>query len=217
MSRIYLKGVEIITIITFPFLTGIAVSSKYVIIGIYGTKWSGAVTVLRILCVAGMLKAVSHLAGAITHATGSIYLEVRMQAIYAFTLITFSFYGIHYGIEGIGAVVVISSLLFYLLMAHCVINILEIHWWSFFMAQKTGTTLALIVAATDVFFLYFLHYLPVALSDLVILFILIFLSFLSLLFGIVFLPRSIKGDAISWILSRYRNYFPRFLFNWLYR
>jgi len=217
MGRIYLKGVDIVSIVTFPLLAGIAVSSEYFVLGIYGENWSGAIAALQILCVAGMLKAVSHLAGAITHATGRIYSEVRRQALYACSLVILSFYGVRYGIEGMGVAVVLSSLLFYLLMAHCVINILGIRWSSFFMAQRTGTILALIVVTADVFYLYLLPRVTEALPDIVVLVTLVFLSLTSMLAGVLLLPRSVKGETIRWVISRYRDFFPRGLFNWLSR
>jgi len=217
MGRIYLKGVDVVSIVTFPLLAGIAVSSKYFILGIYGTNWSGAITALQILCVAGMLRSVSHLAGAVTHATGKIYWEVRRQALFSFLLIILSFYGIRYGIEGVGVAVVVSNLLFYFLMAHCVINILEIRWFTFFMAQKTGTILALVVVTADILYLNLLPHVTESLPDIVVLVTLVFLSLISLLAGVILLPRSMKGETIRWVVSRYSDFFPRNLFNWLSR
>jgi len=217
MGRIYLRGVDIVSIISFPVLTGIALASHYVIVGIYGPNWSGAITVLQILSVAGMLKAVSHLAGAVTHATGNVYSEVRIQGLYVLSLLLLCLWGVRYGIEGVAVAVVLSSLIFYLSMAQCVLKILAISWSSFFKAQRTGAILAIIVGMVDVVCLIVFSRFQAAVPPVAILFGMVVFSLIGLLTGILILPKSVKGDSISWIMLRYRNIFPRPLFNFVMR
>ncbi len=217
MGRIYLKGLDIVSILTFPLLTGVAISSKYFIMGIYGNNWSGAINVLQILCFVGILKSISHLAGAITHATGNIFSEVRRQAIHTLTLVLLSSFFVRYGIEGVALAVVLSSITFYLLMAQCVIKILSIPWSSFFTSQRTGFSLALIVGVVDYVFIYFLQNSRVEIPHLVVLFVLFILSFFSFSCGIIFLPKPLNSDVIPWLCMRYKMFIPDFLYNMLLR
>jgi len=217
MGMIYLKGVDLVSILTFPLLTGVAISSKYFIIGIYGNNWSAAINVLQILCFVGMFKAISHLAGAITHATGNIFSEVKRQAIHTFTLVLLSIFFVRYGIEGVALAVVLSSITFYLLMAQCIINILSIPWSSFFTSQRTGISLAFIVGVVDYVFIYCLENSHAEIPHLVVLFVLFILSFFSFSCGIIFLPKSLKSDVIPWLFIKYKKYIPDFFYNLLLR
>ncbi len=49
LKESYLKVVNLVALISFPLLAGLAMGAKFVIIGLYGENWVGATAVLRIL------------------------------------------------------------------------------------------------------------------------------------------------------------------------
>jgi len=149
------------------------------------------------------------LAGAVTNATDNIYSEVKRQGFYAISLVILCLWGVRYGIEGVAVAVVLNGLVFYLSMAQFVLKILGISRSSFFKAQRTGAILAIIVGMVDIVCLIVFSRFQAALPPIVILFALIAGSLIGLCSGILILPKSLKGDSISWIMLRSRNIFPR--------
>ena len=112
LKEAYLKVVNLVALISFPLLAGLAMGAKFVILGLYGENWQGATSVLRILSLAGMIKVVTNMAAPVVQATGHPYAEVRRQ-ILSLLVMTVGCLGlVRYGIEGAGWAVVISSLVF---------------------------------------------------------------------------------------------------------
>jgi PST family polysaccharide transporter len=145
IKNIYLKSIKLIALLSFPILSTIMIGSELIITGIYGEKWSGAIRVLQILCIAGFFRVITNSAGAVAKATGKVYAEAWRQLIFALILIIGALIGIKYGIEGVGFAVVISSLWFYLSMAHLALRILKLTWSEFLIAQIPGTMVFFII------------------------------------------------------------------------
>jgi len=53
----YLRTIQSVSYFVFPILAIMIVNSDYIIKGLYGAKWSGAITVFRILAIGGILRA----------------------------------------------------------------------------------------------------------------------------------------------------------------
>lgn len=191
------------------------ICAKYIILGIYGPKWAGATMVLRLLCFAGMLRGIFHLAGSVVHATGKVYFEVRRQFIFLVLLTAGSLLGVKYGIEGVAAAFILGSLWMYLSMAQLVINIIRSNWRTFFYAQLPGLIIGFIVGIADVAFIFlFEHFLPKNMI-LLKLFLLIGSSALALFLSLTYLPRQSKGEMPAWIANEYRHYIPVPIRGWV--
>lgn len=88
LSRAYLKGVQLTVLLGAPVMAGMVAAGPHLIRGLYGPGWEGAALPLQILCCVGVLRAVYHATGAVTHALGQVYAEFRRQA--AFTVLLLS-------------------------------------------------------------------------------------------------------------------------------
>lgn len=215
LGRAYLKAVNATALITFPVLTGFAVSADTVISGLYGPHWHGAVPAFRILAVAGMLKAIFHIAGPIAQATGQIYAEVRRQTIYLVILSAGCLAAVAYGIEAVAWAVVGGSLWLYLAMAQLACRIVDCRWREFFAAQGPGLVLAGVVGLAQVLYLAASEGLPVApefrLAGLVL------LSGLVGTWGFFYLPTRWIGPMPAWLCAQYAHKLPAKVQNWLNR
>ena len=217
ISKAYFKAVNATAIVAFPIMVAMAISAKYIVVGLYGPNWSGAATSLRILCFAGMLKAIFHLAGSVVQATGKIYSEVRRQFVYLLVVIGGSLLGVRYGIEGVAVAIILASLWLYVSMAHLVLNILENKWGDFFSAQLPGFAIASMVGTVDLLLINALEFLLPEKMILLKLLCLIAASAGSLLLSLVFMPKKLKGEMPGWMADNYSNFLPKTFRTWIIR
>jgi O-antigen/teichoic acid export membrane protein len=80
LGRAYLAAVQASALAAAPLMAGIAAAAPHLAEGVYGPAWAGMALPLRILCAAGLFRAVYHVSGALTHASGRVYSELWRQA-----------------------------------------------------------------------------------------------------------------------------------------
>lgn len=216
LGRAYLKAVNATALFTFPILAGFAVAADTVIVGLYGENWRAAAPVFRILALAGVFKAVFHLAGTVAQATGHIRAEVRRQAAYLAILAGGCLLAVPYGIEAVGYAVVAGSLWLYLSMAQLACRIVACRWRDFFAAQLPGVALAALIAASQAALLRidagYLH-LPPTLT----LTALVLLSAAVGALALLGLPAAIVGPMPAWLCQHFAHRLPGPLQAWLRR
>jgi len=205
IKNIYLKSIKIIAIISFPILSTIMIGSEWIIIGIYGEKWSGAIKVLQILCIAGFFRVITNSSGAVVKATGKVYQEAWRQLIFAVLLITGALIGYKYGIEGVGVAVVISSIWFYLSMAQLTMKITNISWIEFFKAQIPGAVVLLIISVLSLITFILLNYLISNEMFILKLSVLVITNLIVSLLLIKTLPPEIIGEEGKNLIILYFN------------
>jgi O-antigen/teichoic acid export membrane protein len=205
IKNIYLKSIKLIAIISFPILSTIMIGSEWIINGIYGEKWSGAINVLHILCIAGFFRVITNSAGAVVKATGKVYEEAWRQLIFALLLIAGALIGYKFGIEGVGVAVVISSLWFYLSMAQLTMKTINITWIEFFKAQIPGAVVFLIITMLSLITFILLNYLIRREMYIFKLSILIITNLMVSLLLIKTLPVKIIGEEARNLIRLYFN------------
>lgn len=70
MRRMYLRVVRVVSMFAFPTMAGLAVLTDVFVIGVLGEQWTGAIPVIRILCLVGMIQTLANPTGWIYKATG---------------------------------------------------------------------------------------------------------------------------------------------------
>jgi PST family polysaccharide transporter len=143
----YLLGVQLMTMIAAPLCAGVIVAAPHLIVGLYGERWRGAVLPLQILASGGTLRAVYHLGGAVTYASGNVMAEVRRQAVLAVLLFGGAVIGARWGIPGVAAGVLVGMVFMYFAMAHLSLRIVKGTWRGFFAAHLAGLTLGIQVGS----------------------------------------------------------------------
>lgn len=216
LKRAYLMAVNVIALVTFPILAGLAMGAEFVIVGLYGENWRGAIEVLRILSIAGMLKAVFHVAGPVTQATGHVYAEVRRQIFYLLVLTIGCLGLVSYGIAAVGWAVVIGSLWLYLSMAQLAGRILGSSWKEFFSAQVPGVAVAVAVALAQYLIMTLLRRIELRAAPFVLV-ILVTVSAITFVLCFFYLPRRIIGEMPAWLILNYARHTPQPIRGWLLR
>jgi O-antigen/teichoic acid export membrane protein len=70
VRSIYLRSIAIIALVTFPLMLGLLAVADHFILAVYGAGWIGAIPILRIFCVLGMVQSVSSPVGWIYQSQG---------------------------------------------------------------------------------------------------------------------------------------------------
>lgn len=216
LRRAYLRAVNATALATFPVLLGCAVAADAIIVGLYGESWRGAGMAFQILSLAGMGKAIFHLAGPLAQASGQVVAEIWRQSLYLVVLALGCLLAVAHGIEAVAWAVVGGSLWMYLAMAQLAQRIVGSSWREFFLAQRPGLLLGLLVAGAEGLVLA-LDAHVLGLAPPLLLASLIAVSGLTLMLAILLLPQGIVGDFPGWLFSRYREHLPRTLSGWLGR
>ncbi|CAG1010629.1 Teichuronic acid biosynthesis protein TuaB [Burkholderiales bacterium] len=216
LARAYLRAVSATSLATFPVLIGCIVAAEPIIVGLYGPTWSGASVAFQILSIAGMCKAVFHLAGPLSQASGRVYSEVWRQILYLAILAALCLLAVDWGIEAIAWAVVVGSLWMYLAMAHLALSVVGASWREYFFAQRPGLFLGLLVALVEAAFIG-LDTRLLGLAPSALLACLVTISALTVVVAILWLPRGLVGDFPSWIFARYQDRLPAKLGAWLGR
>lgn len=217
IERGFLSSLNSVTIVTIPLLAYMAVNSRYIITGLFGPNWEGAIPVLTILSMAGIFKTSIILASPVTQSTANVYSEAWRQIVFAVLLIAGGIYAVRYGILGVSFAVLLSSIWLYFSMAHITIRILKSTWKKFIFAQLPGLLISLIVIIFNIPLNILMDNAVFQISYIYRFLIVSFLYLIIYFSCIIFLPEKIKGPVPKLIVKRYKKHFPRFLKNFLFK
>ena len=144
LKNAYYKAVNLIFMVACPVAVVMILSSEYLILGLYGPQWEGAVAAFRILSFSIVFKVFFGLSGSLAKSTDRVFRETIRQLVFAAGIGIISFLLIGYGIEGVAAAVSISSFLFFILMTQLSLDICGGKWTDLFAQFKGGPILGLL-------------------------------------------------------------------------
>lgn len=147
LGRAYLAAVQASALAAVPLMAGLAAAAPQIAAGVYGPAWTGMAAPLQVLCAAGAFRAVYHVSGALTHASGRVMAELWRQAVYAALVVVGAMVGSRWGVTGVAWGVVIAIALMYMMMARLSLRIAGLRWRDFFAAQLPGVALGGLVGA----------------------------------------------------------------------
>jgi teichuronic acid exporter len=147
LGRAYLMSVQMTSLIATPVMAGLIVAAPHLVVALYGAAWTGMVLPLQILCTAGLFRAVYHLAGAVTQASGQVYAELKRQVLYAVLVIGGGLAGTLWGIAGVAVGVTLAIVYMYFAMAALVLRLVGRSWTEYAMVQLPGLLLGSLVGA----------------------------------------------------------------------
>lgn len=97
----YTRTIRLLSLISFPALVLLGISSRDIIIVVFGQKWIQAVVPVRILLAVGMLKSVGTLVGSVVLAKGRPDLELKWNLVLLPLLGAGILFGMPYGLVGV--------------------------------------------------------------------------------------------------------------------
>lgn len=186
MARVYLDSVIIIALGVFPVLALLGIAAPEIIVGLFGSKWAGAVPPFQILCVVGGLRAMTNVGDTLIRSKGRVYLQAVLHAVYALHVLIGSAIGEPWGIVGVSVGVAIAVLIHYVLISQVGLQLTTVNWKSYLGAQVPGAMVAGLVILTVYPVLYCLR--AMALPKLVALVIITPAAGVAVLIGVSLLP-----------------------------
>lgn len=208
LKKAYLKAVDLIFLIACPVAVIMILSSEYIVLGLYGPQWEGAVAVFGILSFSIIFKVFFGLSGSLAKSTDNVFKETTRQFLFAASLGLLSYLLIDYGIEGVAIAVTISSFMFFLIMTQLSLKISGAGWIEFIKKLKGGAVLALILGAVNIATIVVMEHfigdliIPVKLS------IVIGVVSLTAIFSFLMLPKKLIGPNRNWLLKTYGDMLP---------
>jgi O-antigen/teichoic acid export membrane protein len=194
LGRAYLAAVQASALAAAPLMAGLAAAAPQIAAGVYGPQWTGMAAPLQVLCAAGAFRAVYHVSGALTHASGRVMSELWRQAVYAALVVAGAIVGSRWGVVGVAAGVVVSIALMYLMMARLSLRIAGLRWRDFFGAQLPGAALGALVGVSAWTAAALLG--PRGVGPLAIFAVQTLAGIAALLTGILLLPESIRPAVL---------------------
>lgn len=199
--QIYQRKISVITLIMFPFFTLASINADFVVIGLYGDNWWGAVPVFKILTVTALLRLVTILTGPVLKALGYVYLEAIIQISYLSLLVVSCYLASQYSMEMVALAAMGCAFFHYIAINLAVSSVLQKPFFSILAAQwQSYLTLLLIVTGGYLLSVGFALFLDHDFFSLLVVF------GLNGLFGalcFLALPARFSGNLRVWILNAF--------------
>lgn len=211
----YFRTIRTVAFIVYPVLTVLFISSNYVILGLYGPKWEDAISVFQILVFAGYFSATNNYSGAVANVTGKVYIIVFLQFVYVLIVGVGAYLAVvyGYGIEGVGFAVIVALLWKFIVQSHIAIKIVKSDWMDYLNNFVPGLSISVILAMVISFFQFSLNKIQIDLPEFIVLLIIVFLALVTFIICVIFLPKFLKGDTVSWVLEKYSRFLPKRIVN----
>ena len=135
------------SLVSYPVLVGLAASGPELIAVMYGEQWNAAVPSFQILCLAGALKVLNEYAGSAAQASGRIWDQVGLQAVYAVLIVVLVAAFSWAGLAGAAFGVLIATIVMTVMMMRLLMRVTGVTPVSVIRAQVPGILAAACVAA----------------------------------------------------------------------
>ncbi|MBI9070035.1 MAG: lipopolysaccharide biosynthesis protein [Melioribacteraceae bacterium] len=205
----YLRIIRTITFLLFPILAGAYFCAEYLVLGLYGENWVGAIEPLKLLCIAGLFKITLSYSGSLAHASGRVYSEAFRQFINLIIIIVGVLIGVNYGLFGVCIAIIVSNVWLFIAHSNLAINILKINWYVFLKNLVPSIVNAFIISVLNYITISFIEQSIDEFSVIIKLIIMAAVNVIAFILLIFFLPKSIKGDTVSWMSQKYIKAFPK--------
>lgn len=101
VRSVYMRCTQAIALLTFPMMAGMFAVAESFVFGVLGDQWSGLVSVLRILCIAGIATSIVTVTGSVYLSQGKAKLQFKVNLLTRPIALLGVIIGIPWGIEGI--------------------------------------------------------------------------------------------------------------------
>lgn len=207
----YFRTIQTVSYFVYPILIAMIINAEFIIKGLFGSKWAGAITSFQLLGIAGVLRVTLQYSGALAHATGKVYTEAMQQLIYFLLLAGFALFAIKYGIEGVAVSIIIASLWLFIAQSWLSLKILKSKWPEFFKIMIPGFANMIVMSIANIFLYYVCSIFFRGFKFEFLLLFVVISNCVVLLSCIFFIPSSIKADTFEWLIEKYRRFIPSFI------
>jgi O-antigen/teichoic acid export membrane protein len=101
VRSVYMRCTQAIALLTFPMMAGMFAVAESFVFGVLGDQWGELVSVLRILCMAGIASSIVTVTGAVYLSQGKAKLQFKVSLLTRPIALLGVIVGVSWGIEGI--------------------------------------------------------------------------------------------------------------------
>lgn len=168
----YYKSLQLIAMISFPIMTIVAFNAELIIQTVFGSKWDGAIPIVRILSFAGAIQSISQFGGVIFSSIGKP--EIRLYVSIGRTILTILaiVIGVQYGMLWVAYLLVVSKIVSFVMFLFVLNNYISLSLID--LVDNLKGPLISFFALSVIYALYYLKYLDV--NSWVLLFMMIIIS-----------------------------------------
>jgi PST family polysaccharide transporter len=208
LAKAYLTGVSLIAIVALPLSLAIIILAPEIILVLLGPTWVEVIPPLQILAGILLFRMSCKMSASLARGTGAVYRRAWRQIVYAVLVLTGSYVGQFWGIQGVAFGVAVALIINFLMMAHLSLQLTNLSWLDVLIAHRNGIVIGLIVgiASYALTFLCRIYMIP----DYLTLIIAGFGASISLLLTFIYSPRLIISEGIRdlyerLVIKRFKN------------
>jgi O-antigen/teichoic acid export membrane protein len=132
----YLKTIAVISLVTFPLLTGLVFLAPEFVQVVYGPQWEPAVLPLQAMCVAGLFYSVATTTGSIFLSKGRSDLSLLLNAARIIALGLFALAGVRWGIVGVAVAISVYATVFTLVFQIVANRLIRLSMGAYFRSLR---------------------------------------------------------------------------------
>jgi O-antigen/teichoic acid export membrane protein len=137
---------KLLSIVVFPFLFGLALTSSLALPMLFGEKWSLSAALIPALSVVGALKALSNPAGIVLLSKGRVAIGFWWNALLLIANSTVFFIAVHWGLDAMIRSYVCLSIIYWVAFLLILQKVLPFAWASYWSSLKPATVGCLVMA-----------------------------------------------------------------------
>lgn len=134
LRRGYAKVIRTISLLSFPLIAGLFVLAGDVVDVFLGAEWAGVAILLKVLCVAGALKAVGTVVGMVFLAKGRADISFWWNGCALVFISAAVGIGVRFGVAGVAGGIAISSVVLFLLSQAIANRLMDLKFQEVFRA-----------------------------------------------------------------------------------
>jgi O-antigen/teichoic acid export membrane protein len=135
MRRAYFVLTRLTAAVSAPVMGTMTIVAPYLVVSLYGPRWTGAVMPLQILCMAGYFRALYHIGGIVAQSAGQVYGDLRNQIVYAILVMLGALAGVRYGLAGVAAGVGVAILYMFIATGRLALRACGTPWRAYLVLQ----------------------------------------------------------------------------------
>jgi O-antigen/teichoic acid export membrane protein len=111
VKNIYLRSISIISLVTYPLMIGLLVTSKPFILVVFGEKWAGVIPILQIFCLIGLSQSIDTTVGWIFLSQGRTDVMFKWGVFAGIVTVMSFIIGLQWGIIGVALAYLIGNII----------------------------------------------------------------------------------------------------------
>lgn len=156
IKKYYLKVIELISLITFPMMVGLATVAEEFILLVYGQQWLQSIILIQILAITGLLKSLTTTVGTIFFSQGRSDITFKWNIFSLIILLIFMYIGTKKGLIGVTIAVSVFNAFIFPIIFIIVGKLINMSLKEIFMAISKSGIYSLIMGALLIFIKYYI-------------------------------------------------------------